>query len=112
MNIYGRRSETNVGKGGQVGTTMLQGGVLSMATLKNPVRELRESVDLSVKEFAEQAGVTLETLRMVERGEYLLMSHLVAEKLAMIFPKTTPEKLKAGYAAWQKQVEAEREQRS
>jgi len=54
-----------------------------MATLKNPVRELRESLDLSVKEFAEQAGVTLETLRMVERGGYLLMSHLVAEKLGI-----------------------------
>ena len=82
-----------------------------MATLKNPVRELRESLNLSVKEFAEQAGVTMGTLRMVEGGAYLLLSHLVAEKLAVIFPNTTPEKLKEGYAAWRKQVEAEREQR-
>jgi len=83
-----------------------------VATLKNPVRELRESLDLSVKEFAEQAGVTLGTLRMIERGGYLLMSHLVAEKLAVMFPNTTPEKLKEGYVAWRKQVEAQKGQRS
>lgn len=83
-----------------------------MATLKNPVRELRESLNLNMEELAEQAGVTLGTLRMVERGGYLLLSHLVAEKLAAIFPNTTPEKLKEEYATWRKQVEAEKGQRS
>ena len=87
-------------------------GVLFMPTEKNPVREMRESLNLNQKEFAAQAGVTLGTLRMVEGGGYLLLSRLVAEKLAAIFPNTTPEKLKGEYATWRKQAEAEKEQRS
>jgi len=83
-----------------------------MTTLKNPVRELRESLNLNMKELAEQAGVTLGTLRMVEGGAYLLLSHLVAEKLASMLPDITPEHLKEEYSAWRRQMEAERQRRS
>ena len=46
-----------------------------MTTLKNPVRKKREFLNLGVQELAEQAGITLGTLRMVEGGAYL---HLAA----------------------------------
>ena len=83
-----------------------------MTTLKNPVREMRESLNLDVKEFAEQAGVTLGILRMVEGGAYLHLSQLLANKLASMLPDITPEHLKEEYSAWRRQMEAERQRRS
>lgn len=83
-----------------------------MAILKNPVQEMRESLNLDVKEFAEQAGVTMGTLRMVEGGAYLHLSQLLANKLASMLPDVTPEHLKEEYSAWHRQMEAERKRRS
>ena len=83
-----------------------------MPTEKNPVREMRESLNLNQKEFAAQAGVTLGTLRMVEGGGYLSLSQLLANKLAGMLPEVTPEHLKEEYSAWRRQMEAERQRRS
>ena len=83
-----------------------------MTTLKNPVREMRESLNLDVKEFAEQAGVTVGTLRMVEGGAYLQLSQLLVNRLTSTLPDVDPEHLKKEYSAWHRQMEAERQQRS
>ena len=83
-----------------------------MTTSKNPVREMRESLNLDVKEFAEQAGVTLGTLRMIEGGGYLQLSRLLADKLASMHQDVTPERLKEGYSTWRRQMEEERQRRS
>ena len=83
-----------------------------MITLKNPVREMRESPNLDMKEFAEQAGVTLGTLRMVEGGGYLHLGQLLANKLASMLPDITLEHLMEEYPAWRRQMEAERHRRS
>lgn len=83
-----------------------------MPTLKNPVRRMRESLDLDVAEFAEQAGVTVGTLRMVEGGGYLRLSDLLADRLSRMFPDVTPERLRAEYSAWRRQMEAWREEGS
>lgn len=56
--------------------------------------------------------MALETLEMVEKGECLLLSRLLANKLARMFPDATPEKLMEEYAAWRRLLEAERDRRS
>jgi len=83
-----------------------------MTTLKNPVRKKRESLNLGVQELAEQAGITLGTLRMVEGGAYLHLSQLLADRLASVFPDVAPEHLKEEYTAWHRRIEVERQQRS
>jgi len=83
-----------------------------MTIVKNPVREKRESLNLDVQELAEQAGVTLGTLRMIEGGAYLYLSQLLAGKLASVFPDVAPDRLKEEYAVWRRQMEVDRQQRA
>ena len=83
-----------------------------MTTLKNPVRKKREFLNLGVQELAEQAGITLGTLRMVEGGAYLHLSQLLADRLASVFSDVAPEHLKKEYTAWRRRMEAERAQRA
>jgi len=86
--------------------------VLITSRSKSPIQKERESLDLSRPEFAQEAGMALETLEMVEKGECLLLSRLLANKLACMFPDATPEKLMEEYAAWRRLLEAERDRRS
>ena len=78
-----------------------------MTTPKNPIQKKRESLDLGRAEFAEKAGMTLENLLMVEGGANILLSRLVATKLARVFEQSSPEELIEEYAAWRRLVETD-----
>ncbi len=78
-----------------------------MTTPKNPIQKKRESLDLDRTEFAEKAGMTLENLLMVEGGANILLSRLVATKLARVFEQSSPEELIEEYAAWRRSVETD-----
>lgn len=82
-----------------------------MPRLKNPVQQRRESLRLSRAELAQKAGMSKDTLLMVEGGANLLLSSLVATKFSRIFKDVTPEKLIEEYALWRCSLETERRNR-
>ena len=78
-----------------------------MTSLKNPIQKKRESLDLGRTEFAEKAGMRLENLLMVEGGANIVLSRLVATKLARVIEQSSPEELIEEYAAWRRSVETD-----